>query len=208
MGASATPRSPTGFSRRLDRRYPRKHRSPRRQTRPHRAGPISPPALPRRVSLRSRPIRRRRGYSILSSSLSPSALVPAILASTRLLQRSSKFFRGVLVELFLERRQSEKLSVVALHERGIDRLMPRDRIEESEEALLVRRGEEAHQPLRFVIERLHSIGRRISHGGERRERDQIVGRDRLRMRLRDVIARALITGPRAFRDVLRESFIQ
>src|SRR5205823_6027563 len=97
------------------------------------------------------------------------ALVAAILAATRLLQRSSKLFRGVLLELFLEHHQGEKFSVVVLHERGVDRLMPRDRIEESEEARLVRRGKEADQPLRFVIERFHSIRRRISHGGKRRE---------------------------------------
>src|ERR1700731_232411 len=166
MGASATPRSPIGFSKRPDRRYPRKHRSPRRQTHPHPVAPTSRRARPRCVSLRSRPIRRRRGYLILlgQSSLWPSALLAAILAATRLLQRSSKLFRGILAELLIERRQSEKFSVVALRERGIDRLMPGDRIQKSEETRLVGRGEKAHQPLRFVIERLHAIGRGMSHG--------------------------------------------
>src|SRR6202171_121736 len=210
MAAFAVPRSPTGFLLPLGPRCPRRRRSPPTQIRPLPAAPISPPAPPPRASPRFRPSRRRRGSWIRSQlfSLCPSASVAAILAATRLLQRSSKFFRRVLAEFLFQCRGRDEFCAVTLHERGLERLMPPERIEKHEKTRLVARDKEAHQPFRFVVERLHSIRRRIRHRHQLRQRNQFLFVDRLRMRLRIVIARALITGPRTFRNILRKPFVQ
>ena len=52
------------------------------------------------------------------------------------------------------------------------------------------------------------IGRRLRHRDKRGERNQIMGRDRLRVRFGIVTASALVTGVCAFGNILRESFIQ
>src|SRR4051812_6928295 len=107
MGGFGALRLRTGFSRRLDRRCPRRHRSLRFRIRQRLAERGLRPAQRQRALPHSRRSRRRRGSWIQTrlSLLSLSASVAAILAAVRLLQRSSKLIPRVLTELFLERRR-------------------------------------------------------------------------------------------------------
>src|ERR1700731_1934419 len=57
----------------------------------------------------------------------------AELAATRLLQRSSKLFRRVFAEFFLERRDAGEFCAITLRQGGIERLMPSEGVEELEE---------------------------------------------------------------------------
>ena len=86
--------------------------------------------------------------------------------------------------------------------------MPGERIQEREKARLVREGQKTDEALGFIVERFHAIGRRLRHRDQRRERNQILRRDRLRARFGIVTASALITGVGAFGNILREAFIQ
>jgi hypothetical protein len=63
--------------------------------------------------------------------------VAAILAATRLLQRSSELFRSVLAKFFLESRRGQKFSAVTLDQRGFEWLMSSQRVQEKEKIRLV-----------------------------------------------------------------------
>ncbi len=86
--------------------------------------------------------------------------------------------------------------------------MPGERIEEREKAWLVREGQKTDEALGFIIENFHAIVRRLRHHDQRRERDQILQRDRLRAWFGIVTTSAPITGVGPFGNILREAFIQ
>jgi hypothetical protein len=134
--------------------------------------------------------------------------VTAILAAPRILQRSSGIFRRIVAELFLERRGTREFSGVNAKKRGIERLMPGERIQQREKVRLVRGGKKTDQALGLIVESFHVIGRRLRHRDKRGEWNQILRRDRLRVRFGIVTASAPVTGLCAFGNILCESFIQ
>src|ERR1700719_4461382 len=68
--------------------------------------------------------------------------------------------------------------------------------------------EKPHETFGFVVKRVHLLRRRMSHGDQSRQRNQVAGCDRIGVRLADVAARPLITGVRVFGNKLSESFIK
>src|SRR2546430_2135992 len=86
--------------------------------------------------------------------------------------------------------------------------MSRKRIEQAQKALFVRRGEKAHQSLRFIVENSDAVGRRMSCRSQDGERKQILRRNGVRVRFRDVTTSALITRVRVFGNELGESLVE
>jgi len=82
------------------------------------------------------------------------------------------------------------------------------RVQQREEAGLVRQDKEAHETLRFVVKSFDPIGGRMGHGHQRGERNKILRSDRRRVRFGNVTASALVTGVRPLGNILRKSLIQ
>src|SRR5580693_5806168 len=86
--------------------------------------------------------------------------------------------------------------------------MSSQRIKQGQKTRLVGYSEKTHQSLRFVVKNLDPIGRWMSHCHKRRERNQILRRDCLRVRFCHITASALVTGVRSLGNILRKSFVQ
>src|SRR5205823_539902 len=76
------------------------------------------------------------------------------------------------------------------------------------EARLVGCGEKANKAFGFIIKCVDVVRRRMREGKECIQRNQILGSDRVRVRLADETAGALITGVSVFGNELREAFIE
>ena len=111
------------------------------------------------------------------------APVTATLTATRILPRSSGIFRRIVAELFLQRRDTGEFPGVNPKNRGLERLMPGQRIQEREKVRFVREGKKTDQALRLIVKSFHVIGRRLRHRDQLGERNQICRRDGLRARL-------------------------
>lgn len=86
--------------------------------------------------------------------------------------------------------------------------MPGERIEQADEARLVRSGEKTHQAFGFIVKNVDTFRRRMGRGRENGEWDQVLRRDRIRVRLRDVAAGALVARVRVFGNELGEAFVE
>ena len=60
--------------------------------------------------------------------------------------------------MFLQRRGTGEFPGVNAEERGLERLMPGERIQEDQKVRLVRGGKKTDQALGFIIKRLDLIG--------------------------------------------------
>src|SRR5207245_10157353 len=124
-----------------------------------------------------------------------------------LLQRSSEIFRSIVAEFFFESGWIREFSGISAKDRSVEGLMAAERVQQRDEARLVRQDKEAHETLRFVVKSFDPIGRRMGHGHRRGERNKILRSDRRRVRFGNVTASALVTGVRPGRNLLRKSLI-
>src|SRR5207302_11114390 len=108
----------------------------------------------------------------------------------------------------LQRRNGREFSGIKPRQDRFERLVPGERIEQAQEARLVGCGQKSHQPLRFIIKNADTIGRRMSYRDKRAERNQVLGRKGLRLRLGPETASTLITGVRVLGNELSKAFIQ